>query len=89
LVSVELPVAANVERENPPTMLHLGSMMKSVVHKQVIEQVGRAMDRSGVLIDPNAETATVAAPQAQNTFLRHKHRREDLAFPVGARMVQW
>jgi hypothetical protein len=56
LVSVELPVAANVERENPPTMLHLGGMMKSVVHKQVIEQVGRAMDRSGVLIDPNAET---------------------------------
>jgi hypothetical protein len=37
-------------------MLHLGSMMKSVVHKQVVEQVGRAMDRSGVLIDPNAET---------------------------------
>jgi hypothetical protein len=44
LVSVELPVAANVERENPPTMLHLGSMMKSVVHKQVVEQVGRAME---------------------------------------------
>jgi hypothetical protein len=41
-----------------PTMTRLGGMMMSVVHKQVIEQVGRALDRSGVPIDPNAETVT-------------------------------
>jgi hypothetical protein len=69
-------------------LLRLGGMMKSVVHKQVIEQVGRAMDRSGVLIDPNAETATVGAPQPQNTFLRHKQRREDVASRDGARRCQ-
>jgi hypothetical protein len=49
---VEFSVPATSSR----WMLRLGGMMKSVVHEQVIEQVGRAMDRSGVLIDPNAET---------------------------------
>jgi hypothetical protein len=47
----------------------------------------RAMDRSDVLIDPNAETATVAATRPQNTFLRHKRRREDIASPEGLRMM--
>jgi hypothetical protein len=67
LGSVELPVPANLEQVDAPTMLRLGGMMKSVVQKQVSEQVGRAKDRS-VLIDRNAETAG-----AGSFGLRHPH----------------
>jgi hypothetical protein len=69
LGSVELPVPANLEQVDAPTMLRLGGMMKSVVQKQVSEQVGRAKDRS-VLIDRNAETAGAGSFAI---CLRHPH----------------